>query len=102
MVVVPQGGMSGWEVSRQAEGMGLRSKAARWLLRRTALAAARTRVKWLSDFQDVLGHLLTKQKSPAQIVLDPPARSLALQASPGFGRNLRLEVFLQEVLGVFG
>lgn len=94
MVVVPQGGMPGWEVSRQAEGMGLRSKAARWLLRRSALAAARTRVKCSSDFQDVLGHLLTKQKFPAQIAFDPSARSPALQVSPEFGRNPRLEVFL--------
>lgn len=82
--------------------MGLRSKAARWLLRRSVLAATRTRVKRPSDLQDVLGHLLTKQKSPAQIALDPPAQSPALQASPGFGRNPRLEVFLQGVLGVFG
>lgn len=102
MVVVPQGGVPGWEVSRQAEGMGLPSKAARWLLRRSALAPARTRVKWPSDFQDVLGHLQTKQKSPAQIPVDLPARSPALQTSPGFGRNPRLEVFLQGVLGVFG
>lgn len=94
--------MPDWEVSRQAAGMGLHSKAARWLLRRSALAAARTQVKWPSDLQDVLGHLLTKHKSPAQIALDPPALSPALQASLGFGRNPRLEVFLQRVLGVFG
>lgn len=102
MVVVPQGGMPGWEVSRQVEGMGLHSKAANWLLRGSALAAARTRMKWLSDFQDVLGHLLTKQKSPAQIVLDLAARSPVLQASPRFERNPRLEVYLLGVLGVFG
>lgn len=96
--------MPGWEVSRWAWRTGLHSKAVRWLSRWPALAAARTRLKWPSDFQDVLGHLLT----PAQAGYVPAVRQPMLQASPGFRSDPRLEVLqpifglMQGVLGVFG
>lgn len=103
-MVLPQGTMPGWEVSRRAWWTGLHSKAVRWLLRWPALAAARTRLKGPSDFQDVLGQLLT----PGQAALVLAAQQLVLQALLGFRSNPRLEVLqpvlglMQGVLGVFG